>query len=125
VLGGTIGQLFFPSALALRFARRGERFEAAVCVLWLGESLMYAAAYLGDAKAQALPLVGGHIHDWAFLLARAGLLEQSTAISRALHLAASLVVTGAWLVAARAAFAARSDPRRIAPGQPLLRRSPD
>ena len=125
VLGGTLGQLFFPAVLALRFARRREGFESAVCVLWLGESLMYVATYLGDAEAQVLPLVGGHIHDWGWLLARAGLLEQCVGISRALHLAASLVVVGAWVWLARAAFAGRSDPREIAPRQPLFRRSPD
>src|SRR5262249_28280768 len=45
VLGGTIGQLFFPLLLALRFRGRGESFEAGVCTLWLGESLMNVAVY--------------------------------------------------------------------------------
>jgi hypothetical protein len=35
------------------------------------------------------------------------------------------VVGGAWLFLARAAFAGRSEPRTIAPRQPLFRRSPD
>lgn len=122
VLGGTLGQLFFPAVLAVRFALREERFEAAVCVLWLGESLMYTATYLGDAKAQVLPLVGGHIHDWGWLLKRAGLLEQCTELARALHLAASVVVVGAWLWLARAAFAGGSGRDAIAPRQPLFRR---
>jgi hypothetical protein len=125
VLAGTLGQLFFPAGLALRFARRRESFQAAVCVLWLGESLMYVATYLGDAQAQALPLVGGHIHDWAFLLGRAGLLGQCTAIARFLHFAASVVVVGAWLRLAHAAFAGRGNARAIAPRQPLFRRTPD
>jgi hypothetical protein len=125
MLGGTLGQLFFPAALAVRFTLREERFEAAVCVLWLGESLMYTATYLGDAQAQVLPLVGGHIHDWGWLLGRAGLIEQCTGIARALHLVASLVVMGAWLRLAHAAFGNRGADGAIARRQPLFRRTPD
>jgi len=123
-LGGTIGQLVFPVALTVRFRRRGEAFESAVCRLWLGESLMNVAVYLGDAKAQALPLVGGHIHDWGWLLARAGLLEQCVGLGRALHLAASAVVVFAWLALARAAFASPAAPHEIAPRPPLFQRQP-
>jgi hypothetical protein len=123
-LGGTIGQLFFPAVLAVRFARREERYEAAVCVLWLGESLMYAATYLGDAQAQALPLVGGHIHDWNWLLGHAGLLAQAESLGRLLHVLASAVVLGAWTWCARAAFAKPDAVREIAPRQPLFRRQP-
>ena len=63
VLGGTVGQLFFPVACAASFAQRKQTFEAAVCGVWAAESLVYTAQYLGDARAQLLPLVGGHIHD--------------------------------------------------------------
>jgi hypothetical protein len=121
-LGGTLGQLVFPAALAARFARRGEPFEAAVCTLWLGESLMNVGVYLGDAQAQALPLVGGHIHDWNWLLGRAGLLAQAESLGRLLHVLASALVLGAWGWCARAAFAAPDAGREIAPRQPLFRR---
>jgi hypothetical protein len=105
-LGGTLGQLFFPLACGFHFRRRGATFEAAVCGLWLGESLMNVAVYLGDARDQALPLVGGHIHDWGWLLARAGLLEQCRPLAALLHLAASAVVMLCWVRLARGAFAA-------------------
>jgi hypothetical protein len=104
-LGGTLGQLFFPSLVALRFRLRGDAFAAAVCGLWLGESLMNVTVYLGDARDQALPLVGGHVHDWHWLLAQAGLLPHCRSLAQFLHLAASAVVVIAWLRAARAAFA--------------------
>jgi hypothetical protein len=121
-LGGTLGQLFFPALLGARFARRGEAFEAAVCVLWLGESLMNVGVYLGDARTQALPLVGGHIHDWNWLLGRAGLLAHAESLGRLLHVLASAVVLGAWASAVRAAFAEPEKKREIAPRQPLFRR---
>lgn len=104
-LGGTLGQLFVPAALILHFRARGDAFAAAVCGLWLGESLMNVAVYLGDARAQVLPLVGGHVHDWLWLLSKAGLLAHCEALGRLLHLAASAVVALAWLRAARAAGA--------------------
>jgi hypothetical protein len=114
VLGGTFGQLVFPAALALQFRARGDAFASAVCALWLGESLMYAAVYLGDARDQVLPLVGGHRHDWFWLLAKADLLRHCRSLERLLHLAASAVVVLAWLRAARAAFAP-ADSRGLAP----------
>ncbi len=107
VLGGTIGQLFFPCACVVHFARRGRPFDAAICSIWFGESLMYTATYLGDAQRQALPLVGGHLHDWHFLLSRAGLLAQSEPLGRALHVIGSLAVLAAWGWAARQAFRGR------------------
>ena len=103
-LGGTLGQLFFPAALVVHFRARGDAFAACVCGLWLGESAMNVAVYLGDARAQALPLVGGHVHDWHWLLGRAGLLAHCEGLARGLHLAASGVVVAAWLGAARVAF---------------------
>jgi hypothetical protein len=102
VLGGTLGQLVFPVATALHFERRGRRFDAAVCVLWLGESLMYAGVYIADAQRRALPLVNDGIHDWWWLLGRAGLLPYAEGLGSAVHLLASGVVITALVLAARA-----------------------
>ena len=93
-LGGTIGQLFFPVACAVHFARRGQLFEASICILWLGESTLYVAEYLGDAKAMSLPLVGGHIHDWNWLLSRAGWLDSCRQIAFLVHGIGSLLIVG-------------------------------
>lgn len=98
VVGGTILQLVFPLAFAYYFWRRGRRFEAAVCGVWASESLMYTARYLGDARAQDLPLIGGHIHDWNYLLGQAGLLERAEVLGMSLHMVASLVaIVCVWL----------------------------
>ena len=99
VLGGTVGQLFFPVACAASFAQRKQTFEAAVCGVWAAESLMYTAQYLGDARAQLLPLVGGHIHDWNYLLSEAGLLTRSQALGSAVHGVASLAAAASLAVA--------------------------
>lgn len=103
-LGGTLGQLVFPIAAGVHFALRRERFEVAVCALWLGESVMYAAAYIADAQVQRLPLVGGHIHDWNWLLSRWGILGAAEELGAALHALASIGVLAAWVLCAREAL---------------------
>jgi hypothetical protein len=103
-LGGTIGQLFFPAACCGHFLRRGRSVEAALCGIWLAESLMYTARYLADAQAQALPLIGGHIHDWNWLLGRAGLLAHCETIGTGLHAVASVSACASLIWAARLAF---------------------
>jgi hypothetical protein len=91
-LGGTIGQLVFPAACAISFYRREQLFETAVCTIWFGESMMYMAEYMGDAKTQLLPLVGGHIHDWNWLLGNAGLLDSAETLAGFVHFLASTLV---------------------------------
>jgi hypothetical protein len=102
MMGGSIGQMVFPVVFAISFLRRGQRFDAAVCAVWVAESLMYMAAYLGDAQARALPLVGGHLHDWHWMLSRAGLLAHCELIAGTLHVVASLLAIGATCIAAYA-----------------------
>jgi len=98
VAGGTILQLLFPLLFAWYFWRRSHNFEAAVVGVWFSESLMYTARYLGDAQAQELPLIGGHVHDGHYLLGHAGLLEYASGIGTGLHVVASLLaVFCVWL----------------------------
>jgi hypothetical protein len=99
VLGGTLLQLLFPIVFLAYFWRRGQRFEAGVCGVWASESAMYTAEYMADAQLQALPLVGGHIHDWHWLFSRAGILGACEELGLALHILASLAaISAVWLV---------------------------
>jgi len=107
-LGGTLGQLLFPALFVGYFLRRGQRFEASIVGVWLAESLMYSAAYIRDARAMVLPLVGGHIHDWNWLLARWGVLRHAESIGGLLHVAASIAA----VVCLYFAAAALASPRR-------------
>jgi hypothetical protein len=108
-LGGTLLQLLFPIAFVTYFWRRAQRFEAGICGVWAAESAMYTAEYMADAQAQALPLVGGHIHDWHWLLSRAGLLGACEELGALLHITASAVAIGAvWLVAREASAGPRT-----------------
>jgi hypothetical protein len=103
-LGGTLAQLFFPLAAGLHFLTRRELFETAVCTVWLAESGMYAAEYIADAQAQVLPLVGGHTHDWGWLLSRWGLLARCETIGAGVHGLSSLLALAAVASACGLAF---------------------
>jgi hypothetical protein len=108
VLGGTLGQLLFPLAFVAYFLHRGQRFEAFVVGIWFSESVMNVARYLGDAETQALPLVGGHIHDWNWLLTRWGRLEDAAELGREVHMLGSLLAVGFLGMAAATLWTARN-----------------
>lgn len=103
-LGGTIGQLMFPAACTFQFWKQDMKFEAYVCAFWFAESLMYMAEYMSDAKDMVLPLVGGGIHDWNWLLSRWGLLDHCRGIAGFFHLLASLLVLACLWLMVQAAF---------------------
>jgi len=100
MVGGTFWQLVAPLAAASYFLWQRNSYAAAAMGLWFGESLMYTAVYMGDAMAMALPLVGGGIHDWNWLLYRVGLLGQCRTLAFTVHTIASLVVlsSSGWLL---------------------------
>lgn len=89
VLGGTLGQLLIPLVVAVSFAVRANHFGVSVGLWWLGQSLMDCAAYIDDARAGQLMLLGGvtgseveDYHDWEFILSRLGLMNYDHLIAR-------------------------------------------
>ena len=48
-----------------------------------------------------LPLVGGGIHDWNWLLSRWGILDQAEGLGTFFHVVASLIAIAALILAAR------------------------
>lgn len=81
--GGTFMQLLMPLAIAIHFFRQGDAFSGYVVLSWFGQNFFHIANYIKDARAEALPLVGGGIHDWHFILGRAGLLNMDQEIGNA------------------------------------------
>jgi len=75
------------SAFVAYFARTKQRYAAAVTMTWVGVNLLNVARYIGDARAQNLPLLGGEdsIHDWWYLLINWDLLPRDTVIARWVH----------------------------------------
>lgn len=92
VYGGTIFQLAFPVAAAWHFRQRRHVVGEAAALVWLGENLLNVARYMGDARAQVLPLVGGGEHDWTEILGRWGMLNWDTRLAGMLSFGATLFI---------------------------------
>jgi hypothetical protein len=104
VWGGTLFQLLVPAALATAFVFRRQLSGTAFAVFFFFENFLYIATYMGDARAQALPLVsvgGGEAeHDWFFILSQLGLVQYDTTlafVTRAVGWV-GMLGTVAWLV---------------------------
>jgi len=80
--GGTVGQLAFPIILAVNFWRKGQPLSFAGALLWFFENWLNIACYMADARAQALPLVGGGDHDWNTIFNRWHLLAYDMRIAK-------------------------------------------
>lgn len=81
VYGGTIGQLVFPTVLAVSFWRQKETLSFAGSVIWFFENWLNIARYMADARTQVLPLVGGGEHDWTNIFSRWHVLAHDTQIA--------------------------------------------
>jgi len=84
VLGGSAFQVLLPAVCALIFLHQGQLASFAVALFCTGESLTDVAIYMGDARAQALPRIGGHaaVHDWNYLLGQLHLLGWTRSLAR-------------------------------------------
>ncbi|HET7630689.1 MAG TPA: hypothetical protein VFK16_00095 [Gemmatimonadaceae bacterium] len=82
--GGTLFQLIVPFtflAYFVKFAPERDDFAASVMLWWVAVNFWNIAVYAADARTQALPLVGGGEHDWAYLLGRTGLLAHDQGVA--------------------------------------------
>jgi hypothetical protein len=106
-LGGSLFQVLVPLAFVLSFARTRQRFAAAITLAWVGASLLNVSRYIGDARAQELPLLGGEnaVHDWWWILIEWDLLARDLVIARAVHASGALAFVGAVAIGAAAALA--------------------
>ena len=103
ILGGSLFQVIVPAAFVTYFGRTRQRYAAAVTVSWVAVNLLNVARYIGDARAQELPLLGGDnsIHDWWYLLINWDLLPRDLTIARWVHFAGVVaflmaLVGGGW-----------------------------
>ena len=103
ILGGSLFQVIVPAAFVAYFARTRQRYAAAVTMSWVAVNLLNVARYIGDARAQELPLLGGEdsIHDWWYLLINWDLLPRDLTIARWVHFAGAVafltaLIGGGW-----------------------------
>jgi hypothetical protein len=93
--GGSLFQVIMPLIFVGYFVWHKKYFSAALVLFWVGENLLYVAIYAGDAMALQLPLVGGEIHDWNYLLGQLGLLKQTAKIAGFIRLLGTLIIIAA------------------------------
>ena len=103
ILGGSLFQVLVPAIFVGYFLRTRQRYAAAATLTWVGVNLLNVSRYVGDARAQALPLLGGEnsIHDWWYLLITWDLLGSELTIARWVHFIGVVVflsslVGGVW-----------------------------
>ncbi len=115
VWGGTIMELLVPLIFAVYFALRGETAGTAFCAFWFGENFVYISVYISDARAMALPLVGGGDHDWNTILSDLHLLQQDTMIGDIVRFLGWAIMVGAvlWFVGKRDRGASREEDDRL------------
>jgi hypothetical protein len=103
--GGSLFQVLVPLICLGAFLWRRDTFAAAIMLWWTGQSLMDIAPYINDARARALPLLGGGTgvdapgkHDWHNILLDMAWLEHDHAIASTVDsVGALLLLTGlAW-----------------------------
>jgi len=80
MLGGTLLQLIIPAAVVFEFIRRQKMYSASIALFWVAQNFFHISVYVKDARTMALPLVGGGIHDWNYMLGRVGLLPWDQAV---------------------------------------------
>lgn len=104
VMGGTLGQLLMPLTLAIAFGVRQRNFFAmAVCLWWLGHSVVDCAPYINDSRAMQLELLGGGTgndqegHDWNYILGALNWLPYDVRIAHVVLLTGRIIMVGAWL----------------------------
>jgi hypothetical protein len=96
-LGGTIGQLTFPVAAAIGFARVRRTAPFAVALLWIGFNLVDIGRYAADASARVLPLLAPDedSHDWWNMLGMLGVRDHCLGIGGTISAAGWLLWLGA------------------------------
>ncbi|MEO8030934.1 MAG: hypothetical protein ABI765_08795 [Gemmatimonadota bacterium] len=84
IAGGSITQLAIPMLVAVMLYRQGDFYGVAVGGTLLASSMANLAVYIGDARAEELPLVGfsdDPEHDWNWLLDHFHALSSDTRIA--------------------------------------------
>ncbi|MDQ3950850.1 MAG: hypothetical protein M3282_10945 [Gemmatimonadota bacterium] len=114
-LGGTVFQLGLPAAFVVYFWQRADRHAASVALWWVAQNCWNVSVYVRDARAQALPLVGGGEHDWAYLLGRLGWLQYDQALALDIRLIGAAIYVYAVVTGIREALRASAPSTNVSP----------
>jgi hypothetical protein len=115
-LAGSAAQVIVPLALAWYFGiTRRDAAGGGFCLAWAGASMWDVSVYIADAPVQALPLIGGGQHDWAFLLGSQGwgVMHLSDEIARFVEFSGGVIAIVGITIAVWAALHGLRRPRTI------------
>ena len=109
-------------SVAVYFVWRGDLAAGGLCLAWAGTSAWDVSVYVADAPVQALALVGGGGHDWAFILGHYDAIDQAGRIAGIIDTAGAIAVFGGIALALLplAGTAIEVRPRRAAPPREVV-----
>jgi len=115
IWGGTLMELLVPLIFTSYFLLRGRRPERRSAPSGSARIFFIFSVYISDARAMALPLVGGGEHDWNTILGDLHLLQQDTTIGDVVRLLGWAIMVGSvvWFVSKRDRTAARQEEDRL------------
>ena len=90
--GGSLAQIIMPAAFVGYFIWKQSYYSAAVVLFWVGQSILNVFVYAQDAVTMLLPLVGGGIHDWNWMLSRLGWLDYTKSIAGMIRLVGTFTI---------------------------------
>ena len=90
--GGSLFQIIFPAVFVGYFVWKESYFSAAIVLFWVGQSVLNVFVYAQDAVTMLLPLVGGGIHDWNWMLERLGWLDYTKSIAGMIRLVGTFTI---------------------------------
>ena len=67
-------------------------------MLWPSQSIINLSDYVGDAITMKIPLLGGRIHDWNFLLGRFNILSSAPILGKSFYILGIIVILAAILI---------------------------
>ena len=108
IAGGSIFQLLVPLVFVLYFWLRKDFYATGIVSFWLGQSFINVARYAADAVKMDLPLLGGGIHDWNYLLEQTGSLARAQSIADAFY-GAGIAIIFAGIIMGILSFSKRDD----------------
>ena len=102
--GGSLFQIIMPAAFVGYFIWKQSYYSAAIVLFWVGQSILNVFVYAQDAVTMLLPLVGGGIHDWNWMLERLGWLSYTKSIAGMIRLAGTFTIFVAAILSIYFAF---------------------
>jgi hypothetical protein len=91
--GGTFFQLLIPLLFVIYFLRK-DLYSASIVSFWLAHSLINVSVYIKDAIVMQLPLLGGGIHDWNYMLSKLNMLSLAPVLGSIVYFLGVTIIIG-------------------------------